>query len=67
MNKGLYKNATPDEVKVIDVLGACRRYGRGRAGIMRDAAEAGAIIRIGRTVRINVPILDSFYDSLSGE
>lgn len=67
LNKGLYKNALPDEIKIVDIPGACKRYGRGRAGVMRDASDAGAVIRIGRTVRINISILDRYYDSISGE
>lgn len=43
------------------------RYGFGRNRIREIAAEAGAIIKIGKSVRVNFSILDKYMDSLSGE
>ena len=45
----------------------CVRWSRSRNSLMADAAEAGAIIRIGRSVLISVPIMDKYYSSLAGE
>lgn len=43
------------------------RYGFGRNRMREIAAEAGAIIKIGKSVRVNFSILDKYMDSLSGE
>ncbi len=45
----------------------CIRWSRSRNSLMVDAAKAGAIIRIGRSILINVPIMDKYYSSLAGE
>lgn len=41
------------------------RYGFGRNSIRKIAEEAGAIIRIGRCIRVNFTILDEYMDFLS--
>lgn len=41
------------------------RYGYGRATIKHIAEDAGAIIRIGRTVRYNFQKIDAYINSLS--
>ncbi|MCD8120811.1 MAG: DUF6462 family protein [Clostridiales bacterium] len=46
---------------------ACIRYSRGRNSMMADAATAGAIIRLGRSVLINAPKMDKYYSELAGE
>ncbi|MDO4332760.1 MAG: DUF6462 family protein [Eubacteriales bacterium] len=43
------------------------RYGFGRNMMRKVASEAGAIIKIGKSVRINFTILDKYMDALSGE
>lgn len=43
------------------------RYGFGRNSMRKIAGEAGAIIKIGKCVRVNFTILDRYIDSLSGE
>lgn len=45
----------------------CVRWSRSRNSLMADASKAGAIIRIGRSVLISVPIMDEYYKSLAGE
>lgn len=43
------------------------RYGFGRNSMRKVAEEAGAIIKIGKCVRVNFTILDKYMDALSGE
>lgn len=43
------------------------RYGFGRNSMRKVAEDAGAIIKIGKCVRVNFTILDRYMDSLSGE
>ena len=41
------------------------RYGFGRNSIRKIANDAGAVIKIGKSVRINFTILDQYMDELS--
>lgn len=43
------------------------RYGFGRNSMRKVAEDAGAIIKIGKSVRVNFTILDKYMDSISGE
>lgn len=43
------------------------RYGFGRNKMRAIAEDAGAIIKIGKSVRINFTILDRYMDCLSGD
>ena len=43
------------------------RYGFGRNRMRSIAEEAGAVIKIGKSVRINFTILDRYMDAVSGE
>lgn len=43
------------------------RYGFGRNSMRKIAGDAGAVIKIGKSVRVNFTILDKYMDSLSGE
>lgn len=43
------------------------RYGFGRNSMRKIAEQAGAIIKIGRSVRVNYTIMDRYMDALSGE
>lgn len=43
------------------------RYGFGRNSMRKIAGDAGAIIKIGKCVRVNFTILDRYIDSLSGD
>lgn len=45
----------------------CVLWSRGRNALMADATEAQAIIRIGRSVLINVPKMNSYYEALAGK
>ncbi|WP_419038414.1 DUF6462 family protein [Enterocloster bolteae] len=42
------------------------RYGFGRNAMRKVAEDAGAIIKIGKSVRVNFSILDRYMDSISG-
>ncbi len=41
------------------------RYGFGRNSMRKIAKDAGAIIKIGKSVRVNFTILDKYLDNLS--
>ncbi|MDE7207533.1 MAG: hypothetical protein K2N90_10330 [Lachnospiraceae bacterium] len=43
------------------------RYGFGRNSMRKIAEDAKAIIKIGKSVRVNFTILDKYMDTLSGE
>lgn len=43
------------------------RYGFGRNSMRKIAENAGAVIKIGKSVRVNFTILDKYMDALSGE
>ena len=43
------------------------RYGFGRNSMRKIAEDGGAIIKIGKSVRVNFTILDKYMDALSGE
>ncbi len=43
------------------------RYGFGRNSMRKIAEDAGAIIKIGKSVRVNFTIVDRYLDSISGE
>ena len=43
------------------------RYGFGRNSMRKIAEDAGAIIKIGKCVRVNFSIMDKYLDALSGE
>ena len=55
------------EQKVGTLEQAGIRYGFGRNSMRKVAEDAGAIIKIGKSVRVNFTILDKYMDSLSGE
>ncbi len=54
-----------DNSKLLTVDGACARYQLGKGTIRKIAKEESAIVRIGRVIRINVDILDDYFDSLA--
>ena len=43
------------------------RYGFGRNTMRKLAEDAHAIIKIGKSVRVNFTIMDRYLDSISGE
>lgn len=64
--KALMKN-TDIEQKTGTLEQAGMRYGFGRNSIRKIAEDAGAIIKIGKSVRVNFTIMDKYLDALSGE
>ncbi len=68
MNAAFYKQKkTTNEVRFGDVPTACSRYSLGRASLMREASEAGAVVRIGKRILLNFHVLDKYFDALSGK
>lgn len=64
--RNLIKN-TDIEQKSGTLEQAGLRYGFGRNRMRTIAEDAGAVIKIGKSVRVNFTILDKYMDSLSGE
>lgn len=65
MKKRLENIKTETKTGTLECAGA--RYGFGRNKMRAIAEDAGAIIKIGKSVRVNFTILDKFMDALSGE
>ena len=64
--KALTKN-TDIEQKAGTLEQAGMRYGFGRNSMRKIAEDAGAIIKIGKSVRVNFTSMDKYLDALSGE
>ena len=64
--RSLIKN-TDIEQKTGTLEQAGLRYGFGRNRMRTIAEDAGAVIKIGKSVRVNFTILDEYMDSLSGK
>lgn len=45
------------------VIGACGEINASRNTLMRVATEANAIVRFGRTIRIDMPVLIEYINS----
>lgn len=54
------------EPKFVKVKTAERIFSRSHNNIMSEAAEAGAIVRLGRSVIIDVKKLELYYSALAG-
>lgn len=66
MRKRVVDNVlTEEKTGTLERAGA--RYGFGRNKMRAIAEDAGAIIKIGKSVRVNFTILDQFMDNMSGE
>ncbi len=65
MKKRIENYSTDAKTGTLECAGA--RYGFGRNKMRTIAEDAGAIIKIGKSVRINFTILDRYMDTLSGE
>ncbi len=65
MRKRIQNNMSDMKVGTLECAGA--RYSFGRNKMRTIAEEAGAIIKIGKSVRVNFTILDKYMDSLSGD
>lgn len=65
----MFKNSTVYDagVKVGTLECAGARYGFGRNRMRKIAEDAGAVIKVGRSVRVNFTILDKYFDALSSE
>lgn len=67
MNKRIIR--TPDvrnsEIKLVTVDDACMRYSLGRNSVRKLAEDAGAVVRIGRSYRVNCDAVDRYIDTLS--
>ncbi len=55
------------EPKLLTVEDAKARYSLGRDSIKQIAQQQGAIVRIGRAVRVNINVLDNYFDSITGD
>lgn len=64
--RALTKN-TDIEQKTGTLEQAGMRYGFGRNSMRKIAEDAGAVIKIGKCVRVNFTKLDQYMDALSGE
>ncbi|MCD7862403.1 MAG: DUF6462 family protein [Lachnospiraceae bacterium] len=64
------KELLQKEDDVLQKLGtveqAMKRYSLGETNMRRVGNEAGAIVRIGKSVRFNFTILDRYMDRISG-
>ncbi len=68
MNTAFYKQKkAQSEIRFGDIPTSCARYSLGRASLLREAAEANAILRIGKRVLINFNALDRYFDNLCGD
>ncbi len=65
MRKRLENSVAEAKTGTLECAGA--RYGFGRNKMRTIAEDAGAIIKIGKSVRVNFTVLDKYMDSLSGE
>lgn len=53
------------DVKLAKRPQACQRYGMCWNVLLKAAQDANAVVRYGRSVFINVPVLDRYFDALS--
>lgn len=65
MKKHIIDNTTEQKIGTLEQAGI--RYGFGRNRMREIAGQAGAIIKIGKSVRVNFTIMDQFFDKASGE
>lgn len=64
--KEMMKKEIP-QVKTTKLEPACMRYGVGKNTMRKIAEDAGAVVRVGKSYLINVPKVDAYMDSLSGD
>lgn len=53
-------------VKLADIEQACARYGIGRNTMREIAEQAHAIVRVKRLWKVNLPVMDAYFDSITG-
>ena len=58
---------TPEKIEkyTCTIATACARYELGRDSMRRIAEDAGAIVRIGRNLHVNVSLVDKYMNSIS--
>ena len=54
------------EAKLLTREAACARYSLSWNTISRIAKDAGAVIHVGRAVRLDRNLLDSYFESIAG-
>lgn len=54
------------ESKLGTIDEAVARYRIGRCSVRKLAEEIGAVVRIGRSYRVNFTIMDKYFDEISG-
>lgn len=54
-------------VKFIKIPEACERYGLGRVKLREVAGKAGAVIKVGKAVRIDYELMDKYMDEVLRE
>lgn len=52
-------------IKLADVDQACARYSIGRNTMRELAEQAGAVVRIKRLWKVNIPVMDAYFDSIT--
>ena len=60
--RAISESADSNSIKVGTIKDAMARYRYGRATLMKIANECDAVIRIGRTIRINFTKMDEYFD-----
>lgn len=65
MKKHIMDSTIEQKVGTLEQAG--NRYGFGRNRMREIAGQANAVIKIGKSVRVNFTILDKYFDSISGE
>lgn len=64
MRKRLETGECETKTGTLELAGG--RYGFGRNKMRKIAEEAGAIVKIGKSIRINFTILDLYMDAMAG-
>lgn len=67
MQKALYHEASREDVRFCRVPFGCNRYSLGRASLMREAAQANAIIRLQNIVLLDIQKLDEHFAGIAGD
>ena len=65
MQKRQRNNFHPENALCGGIDEACSRYGLGKSTMRKVAADAGAIIRIGKRLLVNYSRVDQYMNSIS--
>ena len=63
MNRKKYSSEINERTKLITYEQASERYQLGRSSLIKIANECGAIRKIGRSVRLNLEVMDEAIES----